>query len=1080
MPRIPGLDLEQSKLIAPGLQGAGEVAGHIGKSVGVQALSGIKGLSVLPQGTDAAAEAIREYQKQNGPSMDLSPHGIQFIQDVVAPIYNGIGTSTLGKLAHNIGADYGEGVQKWSDLAGKYLGPGAAGAVGAAGNVLPFMMTPEGMLGKEAAAAAPAAADLASRYPRAYDGSSMHTLQNEGHYARQAQGAAISVNKATDVGHPTAGLIGYHPNATVIDAHDPATMEHVGRLVAEPTQDGTMLQGRTADVFDEANRRQGIGTKLLSRGVDHAHENGMDWGSDVKLSPGQVATYMKLQERGYPMEFNPSASVTEDHYLTSGDGKPVLTIRKPTDPDTASLNEPVTFDPNSYIRSQAGDTVGAPGQFHPASPEDFIAARGASKRPSFLTSSSAEDLASHRLFLSPDKTVGYAIDPKGDLQNVFNNGGPKGSGRAAVDHAIANGATTLDAFDGYLPNLYAQHGFEAYGRMPFNREYAPPGWDYAAHGEPDVVFMRHTGNTQPYQSGTAPLYDDYDAAKAAGSDQSFAEGGVVRRAGGTPEGGEIAPLLDDIGALVAKYAKGAPNEHAAQLASHVADTGGVTYNPTSGEIHSSGYAVPTEPSRSVALAGPPEPDELHDFMLQNQEAFQDPKAALHVESDEHGNHFLHVAQIHPDYDSAMAAALDLQAPGVRELHTGKNFSTDHMGPRIGGSEPDPAVEDYLAGSSHPPANSPAELDPERNQRPNSPWTPGQPTVENPQRVAFPGIYGHPKQVIADANAMVGPQDPLLQRLFGVDRQDLSDIALSRQGNELGVLPGAKPDPTGAASARAVMTPQNEQRLIDVLTEARGTPLHTGMTGWYTMDPLYHRFVEIFGEDEAPARYHRFNTLMGMASPGSDVGTEIARGTSANWLHNQGRFEDFLNYAGVAEDKRASIPGFPADMMGVPGHAYHPTAQAGPMADYLRTGSIQMKSPKVPMYIGASGVPETGFQSDLPVGDAHWARGVGLADTRNWRTKKGERVVPGSSVSTPEMQALAPWWRDRVAAQAGYQAVPAQATAWGAFAPATGVESKIGAPKLEILSTQIGKLANRLGISPETARDLVISGNAGAY
>lgn len=79
-----------------------------------------------------------------------------------------------------------------------------------------------------------------------------------------------------------------------------------------------------------------------------------------------------------------------------------------------------------------------------------------------------------------------------------------------------------------------------------------------------------------------------------------------------------------------------------------------------------------------------------------------------------------------------------------------------------------------------------------------------------------------------------------------------------------------------------------------------------------------------------------------------------------------------------------------------------------------------------------------------------------------------------------MQTLHPWWRDRVAAQAGLESVPAQALTWGAYSPYTGVESAIGAPKLEILSTQIGKVAQRLGVSPETARDMVITGKAGAF
>lgn len=276
-----------------------------------------------------------------------------------------------------------------------------------------------------------------------------------------------------------------------------------------------------------------------------------------------------------------------------------------------------------------------------------------------------------------------------------------------------------------------------------------------------------------------------------------------------------------------------------------------------------------------------------------------------------------------------------------------------------------------------------------------------------------------------------------------------------------------------------MTPQNAQRLQDVLAEAKSSPdLYHGMTGWYAMDPLYQRFVDIFGPEEAAVKYKQFNTLSGMASPGSDVGTEIARGTGANWLQTQGRFSDFIKHGGGVESGEGTSR--PEDMLDLPGHVYHRTAQAIPMDQYLRTGQSQMKSPKVPMYIQASGVPETGFQTDTPVGDAHWARGVGLADTRGTRTSKGQEIVPGSSVSTPEMQQLAPWWRDKVAAPVGLDSVPAQALLWGSMSPYTGVKSAIGAPKLEILSTQIGKLANRLGISPETARDLVISGKAGAF
>jgi broad specificity phosphatase PhoE len=536
------------------------------------------------------------------------------------------------------------------------------------------------------------------------------------------------------------------------------------------------------------------------------------------------------------------------------------------------------------------------------------------------------------------------------------------------------------------------------------------------------------------------------------------------------EGGEVGEALAPIEDMITKYASGAPNDHAAQLAQQVADKGTVTYNPNTGELPHEGYLVPTDVSRSVSMDSAPSADDIHNFMLQNQDALTgNDKAALHVEHDGQGNYMLHVAQVEPDFEGAQAAATANGAPGIREIHTGRNFPMET-----------PPI-------SEPPAESVRNLPSvithagDYSDRPSAAWTPGKPTVANPKRVAFPGIYDAPSTVLSRAEAQVGPEDPLLQDLFGVSRGDLSDIALARQGNELGTLPGAKANPQGAKSALGVMTPQNEQRLIDTLSAARtaAPELHRGMTGWYAMDPLYERFVQIFGEDEAPVKYAKFNTLMGMASPGSDVGTEVARGTSAHWLDEQGRFGDFRNYAGVPADERASVNA-PADMAGIPGHPYHSTGQAGPMQDYLESGSMQMKSPKVPLYIHSSGTPETGFQTDTPVGDAHWARGVGLADTRDWRTSKGQQRVPGSSVSTPEMQTLAPWWRDRVAGPAGMQSVPAQALAWGAYGPATGVDTAIGAPKLEILSTQIGKLAQRLGVSPQTARDMVITGKAGAF
>ena len=345
------------------------------------------------------------------------------------------------------------------------------------------------------------------------------------------------------------------------------------------------------------------------------------------------------------------------------------------------------------------------------------------------------------------------------------------------------------------------------------------------------------------------------------------------------------------------------------------------------------------------------------------------------------------------------------------------------------------------------------------------------TVRDPYRMGFPGIYANPREIAREAGARVIAEDPALKRLWGVSRGDLDAMAVGRVGNEQPVVPFAGPRSRGALSAENVMTPRNEQRLGDILHEGGRIPGLKHADAWYIMDPMYHRLVEMFGPEEAVKRYRHLNAMTGMASPGSDVLTEVQRGTGAHWLQQQGRWDDFKKFAGVAEGARGR-GGFPDDMRYIGGHPYHKTAQVGAMDRYLRTGKTFHEGPKVPLYIQASGVPQTGFQTISPVGDAHYSRGVGLADTR-----KGPTDVQGS-FSVSESQTLQPWWQN-IAAQQGIEAVPAQARLWTVLGPQTGVDSPLGQGKLELFSQQIMVAAKRLGISPENARDLILSGGAGA-
>jgi hypothetical protein len=136
---------------------------------------------------------------------------------------------------------------------------------------------------------------------------------------------------------------------------------------------------------------------------------------------------------------------------------------------------------------------GSRGSWARVQARDFIAARSKTTRPGFLSHLEPADLKDHRLYTNPDSTVGFAIDPKGDAQNLFNNDGPQGAGTIAVFDSVRKGGRTLDCFDGYLPRLYTQAGFVETGRMKFDADQAPDDWDYRKDDQPDVVFMAWKG-----------------------------------------------------------------------------------------------------------------------------------------------------------------------------------------------------------------------------------------------------------------------------------------------------------------------------------------------------------------------------------------------------------------------------------------------------------------------------------------------------------------------------------------------------------------------------------------------------------
>lgn len=104
----------------------------------------------------------------------------------------------------------------------------------------------------------------------------------------------------------------------------------------------------------------------------------------------------------------------------------------------------------------------------------------------------------------------------GGLIGLPGSRGVAKSALAKVDRLYPESPQTLDAFDEKsrgsnvnLPTLYAKHGFKETGRAPFDPQYAPPEWNEAEHGRPDVVFMSRPaaqGSLFPDQFPTTPQH----------------------------------------------------------------------------------------------------------------------------------------------------------------------------------------------------------------------------------------------------------------------------------------------------------------------------------------------------------------------------------------------------------------------------------------------------------------------------------------------------------------------------------------------------------------------------------------------
>ena len=346
------------------------------------------------------------------------------------------------------------------------------------------------------------------------------------------------------------------------------------------------------------------------------------------------------------------------------------------------------------------------------------------------------------------------------------------------------------------------------------------------------------------------------------------------------------------------------------------------------------------------------------------------------------------------------------------------------------------------------------------------------TVKSPQQKAKPGVYQGTQELIDQVT--VAPENPLMESLFGVNRQDLDDMTRAAQFRDQRIGPEELPvTGTNMGYMRNIKTPANEQRLQDVLATAATDPKFVGSYGWYMQDPLAQKYMQELGPIRGLAKFREMTKAGSALSPNTPVPLE-ARRTS---LYNYDP-EKFVNTdLSSGEKVMAAYPElFGEDLDYAKKYAgmYHQSQHVPALKRMQEMGDPfnpdRAQSPKTPNYYYS----RTGENYRYGTGDAHFVRGIGLADTRP--NKQSGAPAETGSIKAGETGFVRDWWDEDVTAPLGMTGSPGQALMWNVLAPQTGVRTDVGKPLLELQTDLIQERAKRTGNTPEQTLQDWILGN----
>lgn len=336
--------------------------------------------------------------------------------------------------------------------------------------------------------------------------------------------------------------------------------EHAGTYKAKGFKDGTALEQSSNTIykseFENLNDQPfNIGDRgFMIDTVEAAQVRLNDAGVDISIADIQAILWYYEKRLYAEMGARATPDVSYDEVATriveSRTGTRPLTAgggQSSADPsaDTAGVRGasagPQVFrgritQPVAVYGSASGREVyeiDDPSVFH-----DLISAAQKDLGPVGPQVTVYDDYAGKRLFLFDGGLSGFALDGD-DIISVFSvPGTAPAAAQRVMEVAVAEGGRRLDAFDTFLPRVYARAGFRAVATLPFNREFAPDGWDYSfmeetfGDGDPDVVFMIYDpANATPHTDNVVAEYDDGLAAQQQALSEIPATQGAAQQPG---------------------------------------------------------------------------------------------------------------------------------------------------------------------------------------------------------------------------------------------------------------------------------------------------------------------------------------------------------------------------------------------------------------------------------------------------------------------------------------------------------------------------------------------------------------------